>query len=349
MEHQVKQRNRQAGTRQSNGGQGCAFFAPAAVQPKLTVNAPNDRYEREADAVADKVMRMPASLTAPVQRKCAHCEEEEKKQLQRKPVRASITPLLQRKAVNRDRSVGEHFSSSLQASKGSGKLLPQETRSWMESRFGADFSSVKIHTGGKAVQLSRDLNARAFAHGSDIYFNQGEFAPGTIAGKQLLAHELTHVVQQGGDGGHLQRWTYGAGDHNTSGGNTFREITAAERQGPNGMDAAMAIVDRLVAGSDWRSETCQQWYTDNCDVARSLADLNNRAVIWMWREADGSGGNGLTDGANGEHHAVTEQLFNIRSRWALAATILHEYWHDCENSAVDIGDDAKAACGLPNI
>jgi hypothetical protein len=148
----------------------------------------------------------------------------------------------------------------------------------------------------------------------------------------------------------IQRWSYGAGNHNTGGRNTFREIAPQEREGSNGMNAAMAIVDRLVNGTNSRPRICQRWFTDNCDVARSLTDLHNRATIWIWREADGSSGNGLTDGADTQHHAVTEQLFNLRSRWALAATIIHEYWHDCEAArAEDIGDDAKQACGLPNI
>src|SRR3546814_16292527 len=70
----------------------------------------------------------------------------------------------------------------------------------MESRFGTNFSSVNIHTDSKAVQLSRNVNARAFTHGNDIYFSEGEFAPQTQGGKHLLAHELTHVVQQNSSG-----------------------------------------------------------------------------------------------------------------------------------------------------
>src|SRR3546814_1688558 len=70
----------------------------------------------------------------------------------------------------------------------------------MEQRLCADFSQVKVHTGSGAVQLSRRLNAQAFTHGADIYFNEDKFAPGTPDGKHLLAHELTHVVQQKGMG-----------------------------------------------------------------------------------------------------------------------------------------------------
>jgi hypothetical protein len=67
----------------------------------------------------------------------------------------------------------------------------------MESRFGADFSNVKIHTGNEPEQLNRSLNAKAFTVSNNIYFNTGQYQPETDGGKHLLAHELTHVVQQG--------------------------------------------------------------------------------------------------------------------------------------------------------
>ena len=67
----------------------------------------------------------------------------------------------------------------------------------MESRFGADFSGVRIHTGSGAEGLSASVSAQAFTHGNDIYFNSGKFSPGTEAGGHLLAHELTHTIQQG--------------------------------------------------------------------------------------------------------------------------------------------------------
>jgi hypothetical protein len=90
--------------------------------------------------------------------------------------------------------------SSLASSKGGGMGLPEKTRSEMESGFGADFSNVKIHTDSNAVQMSKDLNAQAFTHGSDIYFNQNKYDTGSTAGKHLLAHELTHTIQQGAAG-----------------------------------------------------------------------------------------------------------------------------------------------------
>ena len=89
------------------------------------------------------------------------------------------------------------FEQGLSSSKGGGSPLPNDTRHLMESRFGADFSGVRIHTGSGAEGLSASVSAQAFTHGNDIYFNSGKFSPGTEAGGHLLAHELTHTIQQG--------------------------------------------------------------------------------------------------------------------------------------------------------
>lgn len=172
------------------------------VQPKLAVNSPGDRFEQEADEVAETVVGMQdvadgaiqPGLTPVIQRKCAHCEEEEENALQRKPEGASG-----------GHAVGPQFSHTLQASKGEGRPLPTDARMFMESRFGTDFGQVTIHHDAKAARLSRGLNAQAFTHGHHIYFNEGKFAPHTQAGKRLLAHELTHVIQQTGGTGPAPR------------------------------------------------------------------------------------------------------------------------------------------------
>jgi len=197
--------------------------APSTVQPKLTVGAPNDQYEQEADRVADQVMGMPDSATQqPIQREAMPEEEE----VRTKPLAASITPLVQREAMPEEEEIrtkpiatlqreeipeeeesvslqrspdgnlqaGEGIESRLNQSKGGGSPLSDEVRSFMEPRFGADFSQVRVHTGSDAVQMNRDLNAQAFAHKQDVYFGAGK-APAKDA---LTAHELTHVVQQTG-------------------------------------------------------------------------------------------------------------------------------------------------------
>jgi hypothetical protein len=171
-----------------------------SIQPKLTVGAPDDPYEMEADAVADKVMRMPDSGF--IQRKCAHCESEEK--INHKTISNSITPFIQTKS-DKDASASNSISNKINSSRGNGTGLDISTLSFINSRFGSNFSNVKIHTDGEAVQLNRHLNARAFTVGNDIYFNQGQYNPGSSEGKHLLAHELTHVAQQGGAQALIQR------------------------------------------------------------------------------------------------------------------------------------------------
>ena len=172
------------------------------VQCKLTVGAANDTYEQEADAVADKVMRMPGHDF--VQRKCAHCEEEEKKQVQRKPSMGNISTTPQTKGEDNG-SVSNSVNKRISSSQGSGSSMDTSTESFMSNRFEKDFSQVKIHTDSEAIQMSRELNAKAFTVDNDIYFNEGQYHPGSDSGKHLLAHELVHTIQQGNKGSVVQR------------------------------------------------------------------------------------------------------------------------------------------------
>ncbi len=171
------------------------------LQRKLAVGAVDDPLEHEADAMADRVMRMPE--THFVQRKCAGCEDEEK-QVQRKPLAADITPFIQRKG-GEGAVVSDALSSQIESSKGSGSPMSEPTRNFMESRFGADFSDVRLHTDSDAVQMSQGLNAQAFTVGRDVYFNSGKYTPDAESGKHLLAHELTHTVQQSNSARALQQ------------------------------------------------------------------------------------------------------------------------------------------------
>jgi hypothetical protein len=176
------------------------------VQTKLTVGAPGDKYEQEADSMAAKVMRMPdEAIQQPIQRQTG----EDTEAVQMQPLVNSITPLLQRSSGEEEEgkmksgaqraSDGSSVASGsvenqLAGSKGGGSPLPDDVRSFMEPRFGADFSSVRVHTDSNAVQMNKELGAQAFAHGSDIYYGAGK-SPGK---DELTAHELTHTLQQGG-------------------------------------------------------------------------------------------------------------------------------------------------------
>ena len=179
------------------------------IQTKLTVGAPGDPYEQEADRVAAQVVSMsaPPDNSAPVQRLA-----KENNPIQRGSLAQSITPVVQRRLSEQVQTQGlvqrafqaggteasEDLESRLNASKGGGSPLSEEVRTFMEPRFGSDFSGVRVHTGSEAVQMNRELGAQAFTHGQDIFFNQGKYNPGSTDGKLLLAHEMTHVVQQTG-------------------------------------------------------------------------------------------------------------------------------------------------------
>ncbi len=189
----------------ADGGQGTSF----AIQP---------------DSAHEKIKTVPSNTVAQRQ------EEEEEETLQPKlesPKRAQTEAFFRqtkpvfRKAEGDVSVVSRELSSQLNRNKGKGRPLPESTHAFMSNAFGADFSDVKVHTGNEAVKMNKALGAKAFTHGTDIYFNRGAYRPDASTGKQLLAHELTHVVQQrnepaetmtmGADAPIIQR--FGAGPH----------------------------------------------------------------------------------------------------------------------------------------
>jgi hypothetical protein len=186
----------------------------ASPRMKLNVSSPGDRYEQEADRVADHVMRMPAPASAAAAPKPAGAQNpariqrvcfppgnvgQEDEELKRQQAAAPI----QTKPKGQSRppaSVEAH--PHLEALSGGGRHLPENVRSFFEPRFGHDFSHVRVHTGARAEGLAQSVNARAYTLGRDIVFGAGQYTPGTTEGRKLLAHELTHVVQQGGGQSH---------------------------------------------------------------------------------------------------------------------------------------------------
>ncbi|MBK8965765.1 MAG: DUF4157 domain-containing protein [Saprospiraceae bacterium] len=173
-------------------------------QPKLKMPDHNNEKEEEADQVADGVVQMQAeeeqgempvqnnTLQAPVD--ALEAPETEA------PDEEATGQTIQTKPKNgAGGQAGQgRLSSRLSEAKGGGVALPAQTRDSMEQAMGADFSQVRVHNDSNAASMSEALQARAFTHGSDIYFNKGQYAPETGKGKHLLAHELTHVVQQNG-------------------------------------------------------------------------------------------------------------------------------------------------------
>jgi hypothetical protein len=202
-----------------SGGKESTQNTNAFFQPKLSIGQPDDAYEKEADAVASKVVSNQQSASPVVQQKSisniqrlATSQEDEKfatndarmlkdKEIQEKPeIQRRCAECEEEQAVQKKSEGGSTASSAVSSaiqSTGKGNSLPQQTLGEMNASFGVDFSNVNIHTSADAVQMNKELGAQAFTHGSDIYFNNGKYDPGSQSGKELLAHELTHVVQQG--------------------------------------------------------------------------------------------------------------------------------------------------------
>jgi hypothetical protein len=254
-----------------------------ALQRRLTVGASDDPFEREADRVAERVMRMPEAADSipqrkctgcegehKLQRKCTGCEDEEKVQrkctgcedeekVQRKCTGCEDEEKLQRKCTgceDEDRlhraagrvPVGESAAPAVvhELLLSPGHPLDAATRSLMEPRFGRDFSHVRVHTGAVASRSAEAVRARAFTVGSNIAFQNGQYAPGSPQGQRLLAHELAHVVQQGaagkldstathplrpnGAGYRIQRQAEDAGPPSQPGSSVARELNEEDEK-----------------------------------------------------------------------------------------------------------------------
>jgi len=159
---------------------------PVGPKAKLTVNAPGDIYEQEADAMARRVTRIFDNQSSQLKYN----------QSQTMPLSESLAPNVQTKRECIP-AVSNTLSDEVTASQGGGSRIDSDTQAFMQSCLGADFSQVRIHTDDEAAQMTRELDAYAFTVGRDIYFDSGKYSPGTLAGKHLLAHELTHTIQQG--------------------------------------------------------------------------------------------------------------------------------------------------------
>ncbi|MCK5013335.1 MAG: DUF4157 domain-containing protein [Candidatus Omnitrophica bacterium] len=203
------------------------------LQANLRIGQPGDKYEQEADRVADAVIRMPEpgvqqqvepeeeetlqskplvnQITPLVQVQRQEEPEEEEETLQAKPLAEEITPFIQRQVEPEEEEeeelqakatsgrisvVNSNLESHIQSFKGGGQPLPENDRAFFEPRFGRNFSQVRVHTGKGAAETAKSINARAFTVGRNIAFGAGEYSQETTLGRKLLAHELMHVVQQ---------------------------------------------------------------------------------------------------------------------------------------------------------
>jgi hypothetical protein len=204
----------------SGAGRGHAFGAFAfhrvplgAPQPKLTVNAPGDVYEQEADRIAAQVLRMSdeevqtTRVAGGIQRMCAECAAEEEERMSTGAAEEEEEPIQAKEEPGAIPEVTPETQAAIDAMRGGGAPLDQQTRAFMEPRFGHNFSQVRIHADARAATVARSLDALAFTVGNDIAFASGQYQPGSDEGRALLAHELTHTIQQTGGAARVQRQT----------------------------------------------------------------------------------------------------------------------------------------------
>jgi hypothetical protein len=189
-----------------------------SVQPKLTIGEPGDQYEQEADRVAAEVVQQ---MNAPADSRSLDESENSNKPIQRslksiaqRASQASSPPIqryqefhnhIRRQILTGDPDPQANFETRLNQARQGGSSLDKTLRTKVEPLMGADFSGVKIHTDAQADQLSRSIQAKAFTTGQDVFFRQGAYEPGSRGGQELIAHELTHVVQQRGERTSVQR------------------------------------------------------------------------------------------------------------------------------------------------
>lgn len=179
-----------------------------AARTKLAISKPGDEYEQDADRIAEAIVRTPdaqtkseststnQTRTASVQRQPSSLSEDETEEIE-----VHAKPSDNGGARAGDSSVQD----GIDGLSGSGREMPHSVKSYFEPRFGQDFGGVRLHTDSNAARLAQSLKARAFTVGRDIVFGEGEYAPQTLEGKKLLAHELTHVLQQRGGRSAIRR------------------------------------------------------------------------------------------------------------------------------------------------
>ncbi|MCB9287773.1 MAG: DUF4157 domain-containing protein [Lewinellaceae bacterium] len=200
-----------------------AFF-----QARLKVGQPGDKYEQEADAMAEavvndssgpEVQRMGQeeeelqAKAGPHSPELQRAEDEEELQMQKDDeeelqmkeeeeelqMQEEEEELQMQEQPGGGKVAGTSLSNRITSAAGRGKPLSAGTKAEMESAFSADFSGVSVHTDEESVAMNQGLGAQAFTHGKDVFFNAGKYNPESADGKRLLAHELTHVVQQNGE------------------------------------------------------------------------------------------------------------------------------------------------------
>lgn len=201
-----------------NSGNGHSFgnlmvspTTTSVIQPKLTIGEPGDKYEQEADRVAAEVVQrinQPQSVSSNQEQTVQRMDIPDEDELMMKPLvqrmdipdedELMMKPLVQRREAINGGDASTELESSINSARGAGQSLDANLQRSIGEAMGADFSRVRVHTDTRADALNKSIQAKAFTTGKDIFFRQGAYQPGSRGGQELIAHELTHVVQQSG-------------------------------------------------------------------------------------------------------------------------------------------------------
>jgi len=282
------------------------------LQAKLRVGAVDDPLEREADAVADTVMRMPdpasvgATAEPVLRRKCEACEDEDKT-IRRQGADAAVAGGFEAPDV-----VSEVLA-------GPGAPLDPATNRYMSLRMGQDFDGVRIHADARADESARAVGAHAYTVGRDVVFADGQYQPGADAGRRLIAHELAHVVQQG------------SGRH------------AVRRDTPDKIDVAIVLTDEkqdMVAARAYAPTVIRVYSPE--DAAKKLKGMSIRTLYVV---SHGSSG-GTVQFSDKIGSVSSVKLVDLGQALAGAATVETADFRGCNLGQAPAGlDSFRGAVG----
>ena len=294
----------------------------APMQAKMVVGEANDRYEQEADREAAQVVQQ---IHAPVSNSSAQGSSVQRQQEQDELQKKVIAPI-QGKEMSAGGEVSTGLESEINRARGGGQPLVPELQRKMGEAMGSDFSGVRVHTDGPADALNQSVGARAFTTGQDLFFKRGEYQPGSRGGQELIAHELTHVVQQ--NGGAVQRQV----EQNSTSINTNSAFTqslqrkfdpsviamlekhigskASQQKLVAGKKHGQGMAEELARGGDGRNENVNNFTAGEGQAAPEVMSQTLMNLVRLTKYDDTASASVL-ELANGGQDLQDEQMWNL--------------------------------------
>lgn len=311
--------------------------------PLMSMTPRQNPHALQATPTSNPTMIQMKPVSDAIQMKCAECEEEESIQM-RSDGRESFTG---------NQLASDNIEQQLSNAKGTGMALPSDAQADIGRKIGSDFSSVNIHTDSRSVRMNQELGSQAFTHGKDIYFNQGKYNPASSSGKRLLAHELTHVVQQSGAQPNAIQMMSAA--------DALTVAQSLNRTYPNWLDVlpdCPCTFDEAMADPDvWEDSTSPFTSTYHPGADKDVRTKNGYQTIpdsshgqQCTYDADGnlitSGpGAGTPDVWTPNTHFWNHQRVDVRTYNALGSNVYVRYWvpNNGNNCEENVGGGSNVA------